>query len=130
MGLFERLKMYTKGRATWDAKMSEPLHIRIISTPTDAESAKSELVLVQKVLEKYKIPKHMYSLGKEAEEKVNLFWEDGRWLVTNVERGHRQFFAEYGDIDAAAYDLFSELTASVIKLRCMRQCYNRLKERR
>ena len=94
------------------------------------DKAKNELAIVQRVLKKYRIPKHMYSLGEEAEEKVNLFWEDGRWLATNVERGHRQFFAEYGDIDAAAYDFFSKLIASVIKLRWMRRCYNRLKGRR
>lgn len=33
--LFKKIYMYFKGKAIWNAKMSETLHIRIISKPNE-----------------------------------------------------------------------------------------------
>ena len=32
---FKRMYKYFQGKAIWEAKMSEPLHVRIISTPRE-----------------------------------------------------------------------------------------------
>ena len=33
--LIKRMYKYFQGKAIWEAKMSEPLHVRIISTPRE-----------------------------------------------------------------------------------------------
>ncbi len=86
-------------------------------------SSEKNLDVIRHALKRYRVPTHMYSLGSENDEKVNLFSEEGHWMVTNVERGARQFEAQYDDIDAASLKFFSKLSRSEFKLKQMSRYY-------
>ncbi len=86
-------------------------------------SSEKNLDIIRYILKKYNVPSYMYSLGSENDEKVNLFCANGHWMVTNVERGHRQSESSYDDIDSASQDFFSQLTGSEFKLKRMNRYY-------
>jgi hypothetical protein len=90
-------------------------------------SSEKNLDVIRYVLKKYNVPSYMYSLGAENDEKVNLFCENGHWMVTNVERGHRQSESSYDDIDSASLTFFSQLSESKLKLKRMNRYYARHK---
>jgi hypothetical protein len=67
-------------------------------------------------------------LGAEGDEKVNLFCEDGHWMVTTIERGaQRQFEAQYNDIDAASVKFFNKLSGSRFTIKQMNRYYTKNK---
>lgn len=80
-----------------------------------------DLDRVRFVLRKCHIPSHMYALGEECDERVNLFCKDGQWLVTNVERGNRQVEVRCDDIDSAVLKFFSELSGTRRMLERMKR---------
>ncbi len=86
-------------------------------------SAEKNLDIIRHALEKYKVPEYAYSLGNESDEKVNLFYEDGHWMVTNVERGTRCFEGQYDNIDAASVQFFDELSETNFKFKQMKRYY-------
>ncbi len=86
-------------------------------------STEKNLDIIRKALEKYRIPERIYSLGAEGDEKVNLFCEDGHWMVTTIERGARQFEAQYNDIDTASAKFFNKLSGSRFKIKQMNRYY-------
>ncbi len=86
-------------------------------------SAEKNLDIIRHALIKYRVPEYAYSLGTERDEKVNLFYENGHWLVTNVERGTRCFEEQYDNIDAASIQFFDELSVSKLKFRQMNRYY-------
>lgn len=90
-------------------------------------SAERNLDIVRHALEKYKVPDYAYSLGTEGDEKVNLFYEDGHWMVTNVERGARCFEGQYDNIDAATVQFFDELSETKYKFKQMNRYYEKNK---
>ena len=86
-------------------------------------ASSAELDIIRTTLKKYRIPEYAYSLGNEGDEKVNLFYEDGHWMVTNVERGARCFERQYEDIDSASVQFFDELSGSNFKFKQMKRFY-------
>ncbi len=83
--------------------------------------------VIRKALKSSRIPEHVYSLGEEKGERVNLFLEDGHWMFTNVEKGYRQDEERYDNIDQACRKLFEQLSSSERKLRKMTRYYEKHK---
>ncbi len=86
-------------------------------------SAEKNLNIIRQALKKCRVPEYVYSLGTEDDEKVNLFYEDGHWMVTNVERGTRCFSQKYDSLDSASVQFFDELSDTKLKFKRMTRYY-------
>ncbi len=81
------------------------------------------LAIVWRTLQKYRVPEYAYSLGSEDDEKVNLFYADGYWIVTNVERGTRCFEKRFEDVNAAVAQFFDELSVTEFRYKRMNRFF-------
>ena len=81
---------------------------------------------IREVLKKHEIPSNWYSLGSEQEERVNIIYEDGQWLVTTYEKGHRGFEKRCDSIESAGQELFNKLAKSDWQKRRMLSFYQKI----
>jgi hypothetical protein len=83
------------------------------------------IYVVQCTLQRFRIPERIYALSTESDERINFFYEDAHWVITSVERGSRQFEAEYDDANVAAASFFSKLSGSRLKIKLMERYFQK-----
>ena len=101
-------------------KIAENMTLSVINI-----SASEEFESLGKVLNAYKIPCGDYSLGTEKENKVSLFFENGYWKVTFVERGHRQSEQDFLKFSEAGEALIYSIGVSKRKAANMSKHYKK-----